>query len=366
MRIKKVIANSYGEALTRVRAELGERALVLSTRSIKFNKDHDAGQCSTMVEITAALDNETQHESVAMAEKPGSPQAWLPSNNGEEMRELRSMITSLLTQTEKAKSLGLNGSQFPVYEKLIGRGVDDRVVARVFEQLNVREQRKEGDPFVGESDLAEVMKGAVKCEGPIRLDSTVGPKVVALVGPTGAGKTTTTAKLAARFALQQGKKVAMVSLDTYRMGAYEQLESYGELMQVPVSLAADRKEFTRIMQDHRDKDLVLVDTMGKSHRDPNYSRQLKHVLAAVPGIETHLVQSATSQEAVVLECFKQFAPLGVDRVLFTKLDEAVHFGLLFNCSVRHRIPFSYFTAGQRVPEDIEVAAQDKVIRLIFN
>ncbi len=365
MRIKKVIANSYGEALTRVKTELGERALVLSTRSIKFNKDQDAGRCSTLVEITAVLDNDAHHESVPAAEQAASRKEWMPVNTGEEIRELRSMIATLMTQTDKAKSLGLNEAQWPVYEKLIGRGVDDRVVARLFATINEKELRKEGDPFIGESDLAAVMKGAVQCEGPIRLNKD-GPKVVALVGPTGAGKTTTLAKLAARFKLQQNKKVAMVSLDTYRMGACEQLESYGELMQVPVSLAADRKEFTRIMQKHRDQDIVLVDTMGKSHRDPDYCRQLKHVLNAAPEVETHLVQSATSQEPVVNECFKQFAPLGIDRVLFTKLDEAVHFGLLINSAVRHRIPYSYFTMGQRVPEDIEVAAEDKVIRLIFN
>jgi flagellar biosynthesis protein FlhF len=365
MRIKKVIANSYGEALGRVKSELGENAMVLSTRSIKFNKDQDAGQCSSLVEITAVLDRDSHRETVAVAEKISSEKEWAPVDKGGEIRELRTLITSLMTQTDKAKSMGLNEALLPVYEKLIGRGVDDRVATRMFETIHEREQREEGDPFIGESHLAEVMKGAVKCEGPIQLESA-GPKVVALVGPTGAGKTTTIAKLAARFALQQNKKVALVSLDTYRMGALEQLESYGELMRVPVSLAADRNEFARIMQEHQDKDVILVDTMGKSHRDLDYCKRLKRVLEVAPQVEVHLVQSATSQESVVTECFKQFAPLGIDRVLFTKLDEAVHFGLLFNCSVRHQIPFSYFTTGQSVPEDIEVAAQDKVIRLIFN
>ena len=365
MRIKKVIANSYGEALGRVKTELGENAMVLSTRSIKFNKDQDAEQCSSLVEITAVLDNDCHRETVAVAEEIPSEKEWMPDDKGGEFQELRAMIASLLTQTDKAKSMGLNETLLPVYEKLIGRGVDDRVATRMFEKIHEQEQREEGDPFIGENYLAEVMKGAVKCEGPIRLESAE-PKVVALVGPTGAGKTTTIAKLAARFALQQKKKVAMISLDTYRMGAWEQLESYGQLMQVPVSLAADRNEFERIMQEHQDKDLVLIDTMGKSHRDLDYCKRLKQVLEAEPRVEVHLVQSATAQESVVTECFKQFAPLGIDRVLFTKLDEAVHFGLLFNCSVRHRIPFSYFTTGQSVPEDIEVAVQDKVIRLIFN
>jgi flagellar biosynthesis protein FlhF len=365
MRIKKVIANSYGEALGRVKSELGENAMVLSTRSIKFNRDQGAGECSSLVEITAALDNDPHVETPANDSKVSDTTKWMPDNQGGDIRELRSMIASLLTQTDRAKSLGLSEALLPVYEKLVGRGVDDRVVARMFESVHSREQRKEGSPCIGESHLAEFMKGAIKCEGPIRLDSG-GPKVVALVGPTGAGKTTTIAKLAARFALQENKKVAMVTLDTYRMGAWEQLESYGELMRVPVSMAVDRNEFARIMKEHRDKDVVLVDTMGKSHRDLGYCKQLASVLSVVPHIETHLVQSATAHESVAAECFKQFAPLGIDRILFTKLDEAVHFGLLFNCSVRHRIPFSYFTTGQRVPEDIEVAAREKVIRLIFN
>ena len=154
MRIKKVIANSYGEALGRVKSELGENAMVLSTRSIKFNKDQDAGQCSSLVEITAALDNDSHRETVAVAEKISSEKEWMPVDTGGEIRELRTMIASLLTQTDKAKSLGLNESLLPVYEKLIGRGVDDRVAARMFEMIHERKQREEGDPFIGESDLA--------------------------------------------------------------------------------------------------------------------------------------------------------------------------------------------------------------------
>ncbi|HKI48223.1 MAG TPA: hypothetical protein VKA69_02785, partial [Desulfobacteria bacterium] len=179
MRIKKVIANSYGEALSRVKSELGENAMVLSTRSIKFNKDQNGGQCTSLVEITAALDNDSHRETVAAAEKISSEKEWMPVDNGGEIRELRTMIASLLTQTDKAKSLGLNETLLPVYEKLISRGVDDRVATRMFESIHSREQREEGDSFMDESDLAAIMKGAVKCEGPIRLEST-GPKVVAL------------------------------------------------------------------------------------------------------------------------------------------------------------------------------------------
>lgn len=146
MRIKKVIANSYGEALSRVKSELGENAMVLSTRSIKFNKDQDAGECSSLVEITAALDNDCHRETVAVAEKVASEKEWMPVDKGGEIRELRALIASLLTQTDKAKSMGLNEALLPVYEKLIGRGVDDRVATRMFEKIHEQEQREEGDP----------------------------------------------------------------------------------------------------------------------------------------------------------------------------------------------------------------------------
>ena len=112
MRIKKVIANSYGEALSRVKSELGEDAMILSTRSIKFNKDQDAGQCSSLVEITAALDNDSHHVPAAVAESPSNDQEWMSAGKGEELRELRTLIASLLTQTDKAKSMGLNETLF--------------------------------------------------------------------------------------------------------------------------------------------------------------------------------------------------------------------------------------------------------------
>jgi len=136
-------------------------------------------------------------------------------------------------------------------------------------------------------------------------------------------------------------------------------------MELPVETAQGRLDFRKQVHKHRDKDLILVDTTGKSRQDLDYVRELKAVFQSVGGVETHLVQSATTQDAVLHETFARFAPLEPGRVLFTKLDEGVCFGALFNCAVRHRLPFSYFTAGQNVPEDIEVAVKDRVIRLIF-
>jgi len=191
-------------------------------------------------------------------------------------------------------------------------------------------------------------------------------KRVALVGPTGAGKTTTLAKLAADFSLRQKKKIALISLDTFRLGAFDQLRIYADIMKVPVEMAFDKNDFWKAVKKHADKDIVFIDTMGRNHRDLEYSRDLKEIFDTVGGVETHLVASVGTQEKIIQQSWRQFADLGIHRALFTKMDEGLSFGSLFNFSLRTRVPFSYFTTGQRVPEDIEVASGNRVISLIFN
>jgi flagellar biosynthesis protein FlhF len=158
----------------------------------------------------------------------------------------------------------------------------------------------------------------------------------------------------------------MATLDTYRMGAVDQLRIYGDIMRVPVETAHNRNELQAIVKKHADIDLLLIDTAGKSPKETDYSDQLQGILKDLGDVETQLVLSVTAQEKIFLESVKQFSLLGIDRVLFTKMDEGMSFGALFNFSLRTRIPFSYFTMGQRVPEDIEVANREKVIKLIFN
>ena len=137
-------------------------------------------------------------------------------------------------------------------------------------------------------------------------------------------------------------------------------------MEVPFEVAGGKEDLRRIVGIHSDKDLILIDTTGRSHQDKDYSGQLKEIFDEVGGVEIHLVLSVTAQEKLFAATYHQFSPIGVDRVLFTKLDEGLSFGSLFNFSVRNRLPISYFTSGQRVPEDLEVARPDRVISLIFN
>jgi flagellar biosynthesis protein FlhF len=359
MRIRKFTASNYSSALEQVKKELGMDALILSTRSIKPSSTLVGKKEATRVEITAAVEYaspavepevQTSHEQ----ERDASPE--------KKDEELKSLIFSLLSKTDRAQSMGLQPHQFDTFSHLVESGLDEKLASKILQKALEQNIEQSADSL---KESLKLMKKVLPCKGEIGLNSH-GPKIVAFVGPTGVGKTTTVAKIAAEYALRRGKKVAMVSLDTYRLGAVDQLRIYGDIMEVPVEVAGGKEELRQIIASHNDKDLILIDTTGRSHQDKDYSRQLKEVFDAVGGVETHLVLSVTAQEKLFTATYHQFSSMGVDRVLFTKLDEGLSFGSLFNFTVRNRLPISYLTSGQQVPEDLEVARPERVISLIFN
>ena len=362
MRIKKFTASNYSIALQKVKQEWGEDALILSTRSIKPPSPIAGRKEATQVEITAAVEYASpvvEPEVQSSDELENKP---LPEKGD---ADLKSLIFSLLSQTDRAQSMGLKPHQFNTFSHLVESGLDEKLASKILKKALEQNSEQTADSSKGPLKVMNLMKKVLPCKGGIDL-SVYGPKIVAFVGPTGVGKTTTVAKIAAEYALRRGKKVVMVSLDTYRLGAIDQLRVYGEIMEVPVEVAGGKEELRHIITNHEDKDLILIDTTGRSHQDKDYSRQLKKVFDAVRGVETHLVLSVTAQEKLFTATYRQFSSMGLDRVLFTKLDEGLNFGSLFNFSVRNRLPISYFTSGQQVPEDLEVARPERVISLIFN
>ncbi len=354
MRIKKFTANNYADALEQVKRELGDDALIMNTRSIRPpNSPLSSRNVASKVEITAAV--EFKESAVSTLDED--------LNLGEENRlDMKSLIFNLLSEKGQAQTLGLKPNQFETYSHLVESGLDENLASKILKKSKGKSDEK---PEKEKLRVMNLMKKVIPFEGEINLQVDC-PKLVAFVGPTGVGKTTTIAKVAADYAIRKNKKVALVSLDTYRLGAVDQLQIYGDIMKLPVEVAGGKNELREIVSRHSDKDLILIDTTGRSHRDKDYSRQLKEIFDAVGGVETHLVLSVTAQEKLFSTTFQQFSPIGVDRVLFTKLDEGLSFGPLFNFSVRSRVPLSYFTVGQNVPEDLEIAAPDKVISLIFN
>lgn len=192
------------------------------------------------------------------------------------------------------------------------------------------------------------------------------PMTIALVGPTGVGKTTTVAKLAAAYKLRHGRKVALVTSDTYRIAAVDQLRTYAEIIGLPLKVVLTPTEMTSTCASLADQDVILIDTAGRSPGDAGRLDELRKFIAAARPHQTHLVLSSTAGQAALLEAAARFGVANPDRVIFTKLDEAVNYGVLFNVARRVALRLSYVTTGQEVPDHIEQGRSDRLARLILD
>ena len=189
--------------------------------------------------------------------------------------------------------------------------------------------------------------------------------VVALVGPTGVGKTTTIAKLAAGFSQVHGSdQVALISTDTFRIAGFEQLATYGKIIGCQVSLAKDSQALDVLLQQYSKKKLILIDTAGMGQRDMRLAEHLTTLVSnARVRIRNYLVLAANSQQAVMQENVERFKKVPLSGCIYTKLDESVSIGEIITTSIQNGLPIGYLTDGQRVPEDIKVANAEKLVTL---
>jgi len=217
---------------------------------------------------------------------------------------------------------------------------------------------------MAESILKDLMTRRVQSSGPIEV--TPGQrKTVALIGPTGVGKTTTIAKLAAHFALVEKRKVGLLTMDTYRIAAVEQLKTYSQIIDIPVQVVYNPADVGAALTAFKDYDLVLIDTAGRSQKNVMQVSELKTLREAAE-CETHLVLSASTKERDLYDQVNRFTKVGVDRLIFTKLDETTAYGTIYTIAARYGLPVSYLTTGQKVPEDIEVAESARIVAMVLN
>ena len=191
------------------------------------------------------------------------------------------------------------------------------------------------------------------------------PTIIALVGPTGVGKTTTVAKIASEALLKRNLRVGLINLDSYKVAAFDQLGTYAKILNVPFRSVGTPEELAAAIQDFQSLDLVLIDTTGRSQRDPGSLKELQALIKTVPEIRSQLVLSVTTRDAELYDMANRFSIFRPDGIIVSKLDEATIYGSIYNVCQKVKLPLLYFTTGQRVPEDIEEATRERVAALIL-
>jgi flagellar biosynthesis protein FlhF len=197
-------------------------------------------------------------------------------------------------------------------------------------------------------------------------EAYAGKHRLALIGPTGVGKTTTIAKLAAIASVLKEKSVALITIDTFRVGAVDQLKTYADIISVPLEVARTPKELKNLLARHSDKDLVLIDTVGRSPYNKLQIAEMKGFLDACPDVLICLVLSVATNHRDLNEIISRYGKFSIDKLVFTKLDETRRYGNLINVANRLKKGLAYVTTGQNVPDDIEVPVPANLAHLILH
>ncbi len=303
--------------------------------------------------------------SAQLLETPAAHKAIIQSVN-QEMCLIKTMVQELVNDTRKATMPQVPEELFNHYQGLIQNEVAAELAQEIMTCLkrDLRPEYLSQESYVREK-LAEHIERLIPSSGPIVRKSTAGPHVLALIGPTGVGKTTTLAKLAANLKLKEHYRVGLITLDTYRIAAVEQLRRYADIICSPLKVVSNPQELREAMASMSHMDFVLIDTAGRSPKDTMQLNELRDLLATIQPDEVHLVLSSTVSQSCVELAIQRFSEVRVDKIIFTKLDEAAHVGVVLNVVKKLNKSLSYVTTGQDVPNDIEVGRGRMLARMIL-
>ena len=273
-----------------------------------------------------------------------------------------SITSKMVLEDENAEKLEpLSNVLKLFYGNMVKNEVEPEFAAAVIERVGEALTREENGGDATNAMYREVF-GTLGNPETIDIRSDKKPTVAIFVGPTGVGKTTTLAKIAANYSLNQNLKVGLITADTYRIAAVQQLKTYAEILGMPVSVIYEQKEIQKAIEAFSNKDLVLIDTAGRSHRSKVQFEELKSLVAESRADEVFLVLSATTGIKNNREIIKNYSFLQNYKLIFTKADESPTLGMLLNARMMTDKSLSYITTGQSVPDDIEIANTDAITR----
>lgn len=294
-------------------------------------------------------------------------------NVGEQMQEIKVLLHDIMRTRAKEGEGRLHEYLADIGVRLRAAGVRESIVTETLQLVSGVDVPRidDGQTLAGvklrEFYLSQTIKFLFRqlgVTGHLRFDPNR-TSLACLVGPTGVGKTTTIAKLAARLKLTDSRKVTLISMDAFRIGGADQLRVYAKILDCPFSEVSEPGELVEVVAKQPPGQIVLVDTAGRNARHDAQMEGLRNLAGLDIPLAFHLVLSATMKQRDLDENIKAYRFLSPESLLFTKLDESWSYGEILNCSVGSRTPLSYFTTGQKVPEDLEAATKERVVERLF-
>ena len=412
MIIKKFQAKTEAEAIEQAKAELGADIVVMNVRDVK-KKGFLSFLRPQLTEITVALEEEDGAASAATNGKPNMappknpaasppqrfqlgdiiPEAKINADQSpkssavleEKLDSLQSLLEQQLSRPEEEKENKENkenkeespppGSKENtemlvflrlLYNKMLDNEINEKYANQIIDEVDKNKNR--GTAF--DQALSHIyQKMILKFENPhVITPAAQGPKVIFFVGPTGVGKTTTIAKVASRFSVDEKNKVALLTTDTYRIAAAEQLKTYANILEVPFKVIYAQEEIEQAMVEFADYDYIIVDTAGHSHLNKAQRKDVAMFIdetGRIAETEVYLVVSATTKYRDLIKIAESYKDMADYKLIFTKLDETETLGNLFNLKLYTGACLSYVTCGQNVPDDIEIFNPQKTVKMLL-
>lgn len=407
MKIKKYLVKSIEDAISQIKRDLGKDAYILSQKKVLRRGKLNLSNVE-LIEVTAAVDNakaDPEDISSALLSKtysysdPGrmdrekekvfgklraesTPDR--PADEAEpaapvDLTGIKSELLPLTQEMAEIKKIlrastsvfdgfpEFQGIFFELFIDLVENGVDRKLATKLIHTLQAQTDAGQmGDGKTVRRQLFNLLTSSISVPAPLKLEKGK-RKIVVMVGPTGSGKTTTIAKLSSYFKLMESRKVALMTIDSYRIGAEAHLRTYAEILDVPFYSVYNEREVRYRLDLIRDYELVFIDTTGRSPNDKKGLLIMEKHLSTIPDDEkeVYLVLSATTKAPDLYLTYEKYSIFNPDKLVFSKIDESLSLGNLFSLKLKTDIPAAYFTTGQRVPEDIEIAYPRKFARRVF-
>jgi flagellar biosynthesis protein FlhF len=374
MKIKKYSAHTLKDAISQMKSELGPDAVVLSTKVIEG--DIELGTRKKF-EVTAGLENGNNGSAhIGLEEKKKEPAANLEKelkSLSEKIYGKKQNLNETKTKTtaapkpkkkknpEAEKAYKTNGALNEISDLLIQRDVEERLVNKIVGQI------KNYTSLVESKNLDNYVISTISSMLPVgnSHQKKKGSKIVSVVGPTGVGKTTCIAKLAVISKILHNLDVGLISIDTYRLGALDQLKIFSEVSNIDFLVAYEPSDVTKHLAKFKKKDIVFIDTVGRSQNNPKLLNGINDFLKVGKIDETYLVLNSTSTTKNMMDVAEKFKVLNYNGLIFSKLDEAVSYGNILNLSNRINVPIKYLTNGQVIPDDIIAADPEFMANMIY-